>query len=156
MRLFDANCFLGRRSVHTALGQPVTAEELLAEMDRLGVAEALVTHAMAVDGHPRDGNERLLREIAPFPRLHPCWVLLPSSGEMPPPAELVARMRDAGVRAARLCPARHRYAGRLYCVCPTHGRIESQEWILENARIETSAITAASVDDHSSSTSGEA
>ena len=40
-------------------------------------------------------------------------------------------------------PARHRYAGRLYCVCPKHGRIESQEWILENARIETAAVSSA-------------
>lgn len=39
-------------------------------------------------------------------------------------------------------PARHRYAGRLYCVCSKHGRIESQEWILENARIDTAAATS--------------
>src|SRR6185437_6604056 len=81
----------------------------LAEMDRLGIAEALVYHGMALDGHPPEGNARLMQEIAGQPRLHPCWVLLPTTGEMPPPHELVAQMRAQGVRAARLCPVRHRY-----------------------------------------------
>src|SRR5688572_28948638 len=98
--LFDCKCLLGRRSIHTPLGMPATADELLAEMDRLGIAEALVYHGMALDGHPYEGNQRLLREIAAHPRLHPCWVLLPTAGEMPPPGELVAQMRARGVRAA--------------------------------------------------------
>src|SRR5919202_3418584 len=102
--LFDANCMLGRRSIHTPLGMPATADELEAEMDRLGIAEALVYHGMALDGHPWEGNQRLLREIEGRPRLHPCWVLLPTTGEMPPPAQLVAEMRARGVRAARMCP----------------------------------------------------
>ena len=108
-QLFDANCMLGRRSIHTPLEVPTTAAELLAEMDRLGIAEALVYHAMALDGHPAEGNARLMREIEGHPRLHPCWVLLPSTGEMPPPHELVAQMKAQGVRAARLFPVRHRF-----------------------------------------------
>ncbi len=107
--LFDANCMLGRHSIHTSLNTPVTASELLTEMDRLGIAEALVYHAMAMDGHPEEGNARLMREIAGQPRLHPCWVLLPTTGELSPPTELVGQMRAQGVRAARLCPANHHY-----------------------------------------------
>lgn len=108
-QIFDSNCMLGRRSIHTPLDTPTTPEALLAEMDRLGIAEALVYHAMALDGHPPEGNARLMREIAGLPRLHPCWVLLPTTGEMSPPRQLVAEMQAAGVRAARLCPVRHRY-----------------------------------------------
>ncbi|MBM3459064.1 MAG: hypothetical protein FJX77_11105, partial [Armatimonadetes bacterium] len=118
MRLFDANRMLGRRSIYTHLpprGVPaaeapegVTVPELLRELDREGIAEALVYHAMAVDGHPWEGNRRLMAEIQGQPRLHPCWVLLPTTGEMPAPRELVAQMRQEGVRAARLCPLRHR------------------------------------------------
>jgi predicted TIM-barrel fold metal-dependent hydrolase len=108
--LFDANCMLGRRSVHTPLGAPRCADELLAEMDRLGIAEALVYHCLSIDGHPAEGNERLMREITERPRLHPCWVLLPTSGEMPAPRELVLRMRELGVRAARMFPTVHRYS----------------------------------------------
>jgi predicted TIM-barrel fold metal-dependent hydrolase len=109
MRLFDANCMLGRRSNHSPLGTPTTAVELLAEMDRLGIGEALIYHGMSLDGHPWEGNQRLMREIREHPRLHPCWVLLPTTGELPAPAELVARMRAEGVRAARMFPTRHRY-----------------------------------------------
>lgn len=107
--LFDANCMLGRRSIHTPLNTPITVPDLLAEMDRLRIAEALVYHAMAMDGHPEEGNARLMREIAGHPRLHPCWVLLPTTGEMPPSEQLVTQMREQGVRAARLCPGQHHY-----------------------------------------------
>ncbi len=115
MPLFDANRMLGRRSVHAPDVGPaasragITVSGLLVEMDREGIAEALVYHAMAVDGHPWEGNQLLLRELAGEPRLHPSWVLLPTTGEMPAPRELVARMQDAGVRAARICPLRHRF-----------------------------------------------
>lgn len=30
----------------------------------------------------------------------------------------------------------HRYAGKLYLRCPTHGKSEDQEWILEHATID--------------------
>lgn len=29
-------------------------------------------------------------------------------------------------------PARRRFAGRMFCRCPTHGRVENQEYLLEN------------------------
>src|SRR5262249_456464 len=115
MRLFDANCMLGRRSIHSPLEMPTTAAELLAEMDRLRRREAVGYDGVAVDGHAGEGNQRLMREIREPPagagtrRLHPCWVLLPTAGELPAPAELVARMRAEGVRAARMFPTRHRY-----------------------------------------------
>jgi predicted TIM-barrel fold metal-dependent hydrolase len=128
MNLFDSNCMLGRLSIHTPLGQPFSVTELLAEMDRLGISEALVFHAMALDGHPAEGNERLMREIEGQLRLHPCWVLLPTCGEMPPPAKLVSQMKKRGVRAARMCPVRHRY---LF----TNGNIGDLLAELERARI---------------------
>lgn len=60
----------------------------------------------------------------------------PSIGTCPCPfqgCELTASVHKFRARSDN--PARHRYAGRLYCLCPKHGRIESQEWILENAKI---------------------
>ena len=51
-QIFDANCMFGRLSIHTPLNAPTTPEALLAEMDRLGIAEALVYHGMALDGNP--------------------------------------------------------------------------------------------------------
>ncbi|MGD9497925.1 MAG: amidohydrolase family protein, partial [Armatimonadota bacterium] len=96
---FDAVCTLGR-SVRLAQGQPETAEELLAAMDHYGIHEALVLDALAKEANPRAGNERILERTRNHPRLHPAWAgLPPQSRELPPPAELVARMRDEGVGA---------------------------------------------------------
>jgi hypothetical protein len=35
-------------------------------------------------------------------------------------------------RGASTDDKRRRFAGRLYCVCPAHGRVENQEFLLEN------------------------
>lgn len=96
---FDAVCLLGR-SVRLAEGQPESADDLLAAMDHYGLHEALVVDALAKEGNPRAGNERILERTADHPRLHPAWAgLLPSSRELPPPDKLVARMRAEGVGA---------------------------------------------------------
>lgn len=96
---FDAVCTLGR-SVRLAEGQPETAEDILAAMDHYGIHEALVIDALAKEANPRAGNERILERTREHPRLHPAWAgLMPHSHELPPPAELVARMRADGVGA---------------------------------------------------------
>ena len=96
---FDAVCILGR-SLRLTEGQPETAEQLLAAMDHFGIHEALVLDALAKEGNPRAGNGRILARTADHPRLHPAWAGLPAvSGEMPPPDELVAQMREEGVGA---------------------------------------------------------
>ncbi len=109
MSLFDANCMLGRRVAPVGRAGTATVEWLLAEMDRLGIADALVYHGLALDGHPARGNAGLLDEIRLQPRLHAAWILLPNTGELPPPARLIDEMRAAGVRAARIHPGHHRF-----------------------------------------------
>ena len=42
---FDANCMIGRRGIPVPEAA-VTATDLLREMDRLGIGEALVCHAL--------------------------------------------------------------------------------------------------------------
>ena len=105
LRFFDCDCSIGRM----AIPQPGTfarVDELLAEMDYCGVERALVYHSLARDHSPALGNEMLLRELAGQEQLAPCWVVLPHhTGEMPPPDQLLAQMRAAGVRAARIFPA---------------------------------------------------
>ncbi|HUS80516.1 MAG TPA: amidohydrolase family protein, partial [Armatimonadota bacterium] len=65
--------------------------------------EALVVDALARDASPEAGNERLLERVAGHPRLHPAWCGAMSAGrELPPPDELVARMREHGVVALYL------------------------------------------------------
>ena len=109
MNAFDINCMLGPTNTNR---EPAfrTAEALLAEMDRVGIAEALVYASQARMAHPADGNARVLDMIRGHGRLHPCWVVLPpGTVEQPEPGELVARMRARGVRAARMFPEEHRF-----------------------------------------------
>ena len=88
----------------------VTSENLLSEMDRVGIGEALVFSSRSLMSHPDDGNRMILKETADHPRLHPCWVLLPpGTHELPEPKVLIREMREAGVRAARLFPVMHNY-----------------------------------------------
>lgn len=115
MDLFDGNAMIGPRGV-PGLKRTTTPAELLTEMDRLGIAEALVYHASAREGHPTEGNRRLLDLLAGQDRLHPCWVLLPDTGEMGPPQGVVAEMVSRGVRAARIFPTSQRFGVTEWCL----------------------------------------
>lgn len=102
---FDANCLVGRHLKLDA-SAPHTAEDLLAEMDHCGIAEALVLDCMSRDSHPADGNGRIVRVVADHPRLHPAWAALPPSNtdEQAAPAEFVRQMRAHRVGAVFLFP----------------------------------------------------
>ena len=83
---------------------------LLADLEHAGVHGALVWHWLAREYHPGYGNRVLLEEVAAHDRLLPCWVLVPHHmGEMAPGPEVVAEMRERGVRAAKMFPRRHGY-----------------------------------------------
>ncbi len=103
LKLFDCNCAVGRR---TDLSKGLwRVEDVLAEMDHVGIAEALVYDSTGRDYCPGEGNARILKETADQPRLHPCWVVMPEhTGEMPPGDKLVRQMLEAGVRVARAFP----------------------------------------------------
>ena len=107
-RILDANCGLGH--VPGKSGSARTAGDLLRIMDRLGIAAALVHSTEAVRGNWPYGNARLMREIRGRGRLIPCWVVAPDVLAGPRPAELVATMAAAGVRAVRLCPRSQRHS----------------------------------------------
>ncbi len=102
VRHFDGHCYLGRH-IHMAEGQPETAEALLAAMDHFGIAEALVLDTLGASTNPIEGNRRIVERTALHPRLHPAWsAFMTHSRETPPPAELVAQMREQGVGAVYL------------------------------------------------------
>jgi predicted TIM-barrel fold metal-dependent hydrolase len=116
--LFDANALLGPlpRRPH---GAPEDVSALLSVMDDYGIDRALVAHTYAKWHHPAEGNARLLREIAGHERLAPCWVVMPAAtGEVPPERDQVARLLDAGARAARLCSTAHRLSLEPFEVAP--------------------------------------
>ena len=99
---FDANARIGtvpnRDPRHF-----YTADELLREMDRFGVAEAMVWHGWCNRWDRDRGHEVLMKELRGKDRLHPVWVVgHHHTGELPLGPELVSRMVEAGAKMARL------------------------------------------------------
>jgi len=110
MEFFDCNCFIGLPTL--PLPKPaVTAEDLLAQMDRSGIAKALVWHVAQRDVCAPEGNRVLADAIAGHAgRLVGCWTLLPTcTNELPEPDEFFRQMAVANVRALRVFPEPHRY-----------------------------------------------
>ncbi|WP_067177716.1 amidohydrolase family protein [Microtetraspora niveoalba] len=126
MRYLDCNTFIGRPAGHRPyITRAVTAADLVAEMDRVGVHEAAVYHVLAHEYAPEAGNELLLRELAGAAggvreRLRPVGVVLPPhTGEAAEPEPLVAGLLASGVRMARIFPssdmAGHRFSLAPWC-----------------------------------------
>lgn len=117
LSLFDANCTLGR---HLKLkeGGLHTADDLLAEMDHYGIAEALVLDSLSRENHPADGNARILEAVEGRPRLHPAWSALPHGApdEQPEPGEFLEQMRLHKVGALYLFPRQYRFTLDDWCV----------------------------------------
>jgi predicted TIM-barrel fold metal-dependent hydrolase len=103
LALFDSCVTLGR-SCLAGVPEYLTADNVLAVMDKHDIAEALVHANEARLVKPRwRGNERLLKQVAGARRLHPVWVLEPPKAPDPVGArKLVEEMLSAGVRVARL------------------------------------------------------
>ncbi len=108
MFFFDCNVSFGRPGI-PVLSYAESAQDLLDEMDRSGIDEALVTCAAQKHESPLIGNPLLIEQIKGQPRLHPAWAILPAqTGEMPVDA-LIAGMRSNGVRALWAWPSAHHY-----------------------------------------------
>jgi predicted TIM-barrel fold metal-dependent hydrolase len=88
----------------------LSVEELLAEMDWVGVERALVYHALMREQSPVVGNAVLAESIAGQPRLAGTWAILPpQTGELPPAGEFFKAMARANIRALWAFPEEHRY-----------------------------------------------
>jgi predicted TIM-barrel fold metal-dependent hydrolase len=110
LELLDANCRLGPSDL-TISGSPTTVPELAQEMDRLGIAQALVYHASAAGYDPEFGNAQLMKELRATSRMRACWVVMPHhTGEMENPGTLLPRMLAAGACAVRIFPTLHRFS----------------------------------------------
>ncbi|MBN6051806.1 amidohydrolase family protein, partial [Nonomuraea sp. RK-328] len=98
--VFDAHRLIG----------PVPFDDLpadpRAEMDRLGIDRACVTHTLSLYSDPQEGNGALLR--LDDPRLVPVPVVVPGvPGASAPSAP--AEVLEWGAPMIRLCPERHRF-----------------------------------------------
>jgi len=109
MDFFDCNVFYGAPPVpNHRIAR--TADELVDEMDWIGISEALVTNATQRYDDPIAGNEQVLHDCAGSERLHPTWVLLPhQTGEFPPPDQLPKALSQARVKALWAFPSGNKY-----------------------------------------------
>ncbi len=116
MQLFDANVQIGRYK-RLSEGMPYSTEDLLADMNRFGIAEALVTDSLSREVYTEWGNQRVLKETRHEPRLHPTWALMPArTGEIGPLDTLLERMHSARVRAVRLFPGHYTFSLEDWCI----------------------------------------
>lgn len=109
LQFFDSNANVGKIGYKHRL-QMWRTEDLLAEMDRSGIAGALVYHGMAKSHSPVYGNRLLPEELAKSPRLFGCLAAMPDHlGDFPSPAVFVAEMKRDGMRAVKLFPKSHQF-----------------------------------------------
>ena len=124
MPIFDLNVTLGR-TASPAGASFETPEQLLAEMQRLRIDEALVCHAIALEAYVEYGNALLIEQLRGHPNLYPCWVMAPPAfGDLPDAGAWVERARAAGVRAVRLAPKHSHYSLAAWCTGPLPGPLE--------------------------------
>jgi len=99
LTFFDCNSFIGQVAVPKFFPHRVTPEVLRAEYDRIGVANAVVTHVAAKEYAPSLGNDLLAGELPADGRFMPCLTLLPEhTGELWEPGELPDQLRARGAR----------------------------------------------------------
>jgi len=108
--LFDCNCMIGMRADRKE-GEPWSLQQLCADMQSCGIAEALVTHAMSRDYDPAAGNKELSRLLSGTKGLFGCWAILPpATREVAEPAVFIREMFAQGISAAIAYPHMHNYS----------------------------------------------
>ena len=106
---FDCNASFGA-NISGVYRPCLTIDELLSEMDWVGVDQALVRHALMREQSPVVGNAVLAESIVGQPRLVGTWAILPpQTGELGPAKEFFRAMAEANVRALWAFPQDHRY-----------------------------------------------
>ncbi len=109
MDFFDCNCWYGITET-PPLAPATETSQALEEMDRCGIARALVRNAAIFVETPEVGNPLTLQAREVSERLVPSWgILPPQTGELGDVDEFLAAMREADVRALWAYPAAHRY-----------------------------------------------
>jgi predicted TIM-barrel fold metal-dependent hydrolase len=88
-----------------------SVDDLLAEMDHCGIAQAVVSHVLSRFSKPEIGNKLTVAAIAQSERLIGCFILLPGiTDEMKDTEKYVVGMLTSGMRAARIFPAQHSFS----------------------------------------------
>ena len=101
---FDASCAIGK-AVAPNTGSFQDAATLIEKMQLCNIEKALVWQTSALEYHPRQGNEEILKVTGENENLLPVWVVMPNhTGEFYDPPELVSLIKKHNVRAVKLFP----------------------------------------------------
>ena len=106
---FDCNVSIGAYSA--GVYKPcLSKDELVQEMDWVGVDRALVHHALIWEQSPVVSNEAIIEAIAGEPRLAGAWAILPpQTAELPQGENFFSTMATTGIRVLWALPHKHRY-----------------------------------------------
>lgn len=103
LTVIDASCAIGVRYVLPVRTPEASADDLLKQMERFGIAQACPSFSIAAEYSIEEGNRALLGAVAGRTRLHPVWIVAPHhTGEALPPEALLEAMRRDNVRAGKL------------------------------------------------------
>ena len=115
LRYMDCNCQIGPFEEMEA-AYFTSLDDLLAEMEYLGIESALVMHTWASRWSPAKGNEKIDAALADHDHLYPCYVgLPPATGELPEPGDFAQTVRS-NHGAVRLFPSDHQFNFTPWCI----------------------------------------
>ena len=110
MEFLDCNVRYGIPAQRTPLRPVPTVEDLRKEMERAGVSGAVVRREEVYWEGVNFGNELVARDIAPYKELFGLWAVLPvHTHEVPPPDEMLRKMKGRRIVGWLLWPELHRY-----------------------------------------------
>lgn len=109
LQFFDSSLFVGK-SAYKHREQIWRTGHIVAELDRAGIAGALVYHGMSKSHSPRYGNKLLDQELKKSERLFGCWVVLPEhAGDFMSAESLLVQLQQHDIRAVKMFPASHQF-----------------------------------------------
>ena len=102
--------------------------DLLFQMKRLGISQAIVRHCAALEGGPYVGNGVVIEETQGETSLLPTWMVTPD-GLSPDfdPAKLIDKMIAAGVRVCWLDPQAEGFSLLPWCSGPLYEILQARQ-----------------------------
>lgn len=126
LKLIACDPILGIPRVAPEAHQPNSAD-LLCQMNRLGVSQAIVRHRSAIESGPIVGNRVVLEETKDEDSLLPVWMVTPD-GSAPEfdPAKLIDDMIQSGVRICWVDPQAEGFSLLPWCSGPLYEILQSR------------------------------
>lgn len=115
MEFFDCHISYGMSTLARELRPLHTLAQVELEMDRAGVAQAVVSRVEQTEGSLVEANALLTQDISGSSRFFGVWAILPShTREMRAPEEMVSIMKENRIAGWRLCPGNGRYLPKVF------------------------------------------